>query len=118
MPRDKRKVADVAQTREERVKPQLALFETGKSWENEWKGMPEFDQKNLKSFKDIKVHFYTREDMEAFAELLDQRITMDTQYIWFPEQTINRYINMRYVDKEPVSQNPVKEIPEGTEIVE
>lgn len=75
--------------------------------------MPEFIQNELRAWKTIKVHFESREDMEAFAEFLDQRITLDTQSIWYPELEIGRFSTMKWVDApEP------EPLPEGTEAVD
>lgn len=121
MPRDKRKTEFNPKPKEARQQPQMALFEAGKSWQNEWQSMPEFVQHNLKSWKDIKVHFENREDMEAFAELVDQRITLDTHFIWYPEATIGKFTNMAVVDKPNPDPNDFPEgfeIPEGMEIID
>lgn len=53
--------------------------------ENEWKGMPEFNQEELKHFKLI-VHFVDDEAVNMFSELVGQKITEKTKYIWFPKQ--------------------------------
>lgn len=52
----------------------------------EWQGMPEFEQDDLLGMKIIKVHFESVTDMQAFARLVNQLITMDTKYIWYPKQ--------------------------------
>jgi len=52
----------------------------------EWQGMPEFEQEDAFAFKTIKIHFTKQEDVDAFAELLDQTVTAKTKYLWFPEQ--------------------------------
>ncbi len=51
-----------------------------------WKGMPEFEQEDQESFKAIKVHFANQEDYEAFARLVNQTLTPQTKYIWYPYQ--------------------------------
>ena len=78
--------------------PQPMLLETGEAWDNIWQNMPEYKSKDLMPFKTIYVHFEKREYMEAFAKLLDQKITLETQSIWFPELEINDLINKKYVD--------------------
>ena len=79
---------------------QHALFDVGHSWDEAWKGMPEFLQANLQPFQTINVHFETREDVEAFAKLVGQRITLDTKFIWYPEMDRNDFSKVRYVDEE------------------
>jgi hypothetical protein len=80
-------------------KEELLLFDKGEGWENEWQGMPEFVQKDLTPFKTIYVHFENAEDMRAFAELVQQQLTTDTQYIWFPESDRPKPSTRKYVDE-------------------
>lgn len=49
-----------------------------------WRGMPEYDQKDLKPYKTVKVHFASEADYQAFAQLIGQRLTMKTTHIWHP----------------------------------
>ena len=51
----------------------------------EWIGMPEFEQEDLTGVQAIHVHFKTRADVEAFAELIGQKLTDKTRAIWYPE---------------------------------
>ena len=77
---------------------QGALFEVEQFdwWREHWKDMPEFVNEDQTSFKQVIVHFATREDMEAFAALVEQTITEKTQSIWYPEAEIGRYVDKRY----------------------
>lgn len=52
----------------------------------EWVGMPEFEQENQLGLKQIIVHFESEEDVQSFANLVQQPITMKTKYIWYPQQ--------------------------------
>ena len=52
----------------------------------EWNGMPEFVSESQDSYKILKVHFDSDEDIAAFAELVGQNVGFKTQYIWFPKQ--------------------------------
>ena len=68
---------------------QLSMFEAlgvDKEWEKEWQGMPEFERFDNKPFQRIIVNFKTKEDLKAFAALIGQRLTFDTDTIWFPPQ--------------------------------
>jgi hypothetical protein len=56
------------------------------SWKEEWKGMPEFVQDDLKPHQRIIVSFETKKDVEDFAKLIGQKITYKTQSIWFPKK--------------------------------
>ena len=51
----------------------------------EWKGMPEFEQKDLSAFQSIHIHFKTQEDINKFAELIGQEVTPKTRALWFPK---------------------------------
>lgn len=55
------------------------------NWEDEWKDMPEFISNEMRSVRQIVVHFRNQEDVDAFAELLGQRITPKQMSLWFPE---------------------------------
>lgn len=77
---------------------QVSLIEKGEWWENDWKGMPEFVSKDLMPFKTIYVHFESREQMEKFAALVNQNITLETQSIWYPELEVQDLLQKRYVD--------------------
>ena len=68
-------------------------------WRDEWVGMPEFVQEDQSPWKQIRVSFASREDMEAFAKLVGQTVTFQTQSLWYPEAEIGRYANKRYVDE-------------------
>ena len=97
----------------EEKQPQRSLFELDESWRAIWKGMPEFVQRDLTPLKTIYVHFETRQDMVAFAILVDQPITMHTRSIWYPEAEHVSRLDKRYIDASP--DDPV---PDGIEITE
>jgi len=78
---------------------QCKLFDLPEWWESDWQDMPEFVQNDQTSFKSIIVHFKSREEMLAFSELVKQRITTETQSIWYPEAEIRRYADKRYIDE-------------------
>ena len=68
-------------------------------WQDEWKDMPEFHQEDLTSHRKIIVHFRNDEDVEKFAELLDQKITPKQKSLWYPYLGPRRYAHLRYVDE-------------------
>jgi hypothetical protein len=70
------------------------------SWKEEWKDMPEFEQEDLTSYRKIIVHFRNEEDVQAFAELIGQKITPKQKALWYPYMPPRRYANKIYVDKE------------------
>jgi hypothetical protein len=57
---------------------------SGNNWQEEWKGMPEFVQEDLTSYKSIKVHFRNEDDLQAFAKLINQKITPKQKACWYP----------------------------------
>ena len=79
---------------------QLVSFLSGISDPNaEWRGMPEFDQKDKSAFRTIPVHFKDQVAIDKFAKLLKAKITEDTRYLWFPEIEIETYADKRYKGK-------------------
>jgi hypothetical protein len=54
-------------------------------YEAHWQGMPEFEQDDLTAAHSVKVHFGSLEDLQAFAELVGQKLTEKTRSIWYPE---------------------------------
>lgn len=78
-----------------------SLFEPVKNkegWEDEWQGMPEFNQNDLQPHATIIVHFHSKEGMEKFSKLVEQPITYKTRSIWFPKAEIGTIADKRYVD--------------------
>jgi len=74
------------------------LFDFPESWEEHWKGMPEFIQKDKSPFQTIIVHFKNQEDVKKFSELTEQKITKKTKYIWYPKQRKKPLIKLKYID--------------------
>jgi hypothetical protein len=81
---------------------QISLFSEDefKLWNKEWQGMPEFVQEEIRPHKEITLRFESQEDVDEFAKLVKQTITLETKYLWFPEITIERYMDKRWIDKE------------------
>jgi hypothetical protein len=67
-------------------------------WKNHWQGMPEFIEDDQTAFKTIHVHFENQEHVDKFAELVGQRITPKTRFIYFPKQKKGSYADKRYAD--------------------
>ena len=64
--------------------------------EAEWEGMPEFDQQDAGAIKKLVVNFKTEDDLNDFANLVKQSITMKTKSIWHPEQIKDSAIDKVY----------------------
>ena len=86
----------------------LELFDLDEftEWHEHWQDMPEFIQEDNWGFQSIILRFNSQEDVENFAKLINQKITVSTKYLWFPEINYNdenKIIGMnskkRYVDE-------------------
>jgi len=75
---------------------QDSLFEMDEDWKKDWEGMPEFENKNLEPFKTVTVHFRNKEDYDQFRKLMDQNMTPDTKYLWYPCQLKTDNKSYRY----------------------
>jgi len=71
-------------------------LKTEKEWELEWRDMPEYVQDDLTSYKSVIIHFKDIDDMRDFAKLVDQRITMNTQSLWYPKPETRSFVDKRY----------------------
>lgn len=60
------------------------------------KGMPEFNQPNIKPIKQLIVNFMSNEDMHKFSKLVGQAITAKTRSIYYPEAKEENAINKRW----------------------
>lgn len=54
--------------------------------DEEWEGMPEFEQDDKTSFRHVIVHFENNDDLTEFFSIIGQSHTDKTKSIWFPEQ--------------------------------
>lgn len=68
-------------------------------WKQEWKDMPEFVQEEIKAFKKITVHFIDDKDVEDFGRLVEHNITSETKGFWYPEISIDTYMDKRWIDE-------------------
>jgi hypothetical protein len=69
------------------------------AWKKEWQNMPEFVQEDLEPFKSLKVNFECESDLQEFAKLLDQNITLKTLSLWFPKYSRERPSKFLYINK-------------------
>ena len=83
------------------MKEQNLLFDDlvfKEPWEDEWRGMPEYDQQDLSPYKSIKMHFRNDEDMLEFFKLIKQRRTKRKSY-WYPEAKPRKVAHLGYCDE-------------------
>lgn len=63
---------------------QETLIHVQMDWEQHWRGMPDFVQEKSEPYAQIIVRFATKEDLDSFASLIDQKLTKKTKSIWHP----------------------------------
>jgi len=74
-------------------------FSIYKVTDEEWKGMPDFDQEKSEPFSKIIVRFETEEDLKDFEKLIGQPLTPLTKSIWHPKLERGKDSNVRYIDE-------------------
>ncbi len=65
-----------------------------------WDGMPEYDQISEKSYACFNVRIENQEELDKFAALIGQPITVKTRAIRFPERDRFRNTLLRWVSEE------------------
>lgn len=70
------------------------------AWEDEWVGMPEFNQPGNQPYLQIEVKFKSQADVDTFSKLIEQELTLKSNSIWHPKKIQNVNINTRYIDEE------------------
>lgn len=76
------------------------------SWEKHWKAMPRFafTQENLPA-KELLIKFSSEEDLQAFAKLIGQKLTMKTKSVWYPEKETSATQDLkRWISEDNVEQ--------------
>ena len=71
----------------------------GVIWQDEWDGMPEYNQEKIMPFKEVIVRFKTEEDMNSFYETIDQKPPNKLKSIWFPKAVKKKKIAEVYTDE-------------------
>lgn len=66
----------------------------------EWTGMPEFAQEDLTPAKQVIVSFAHEADVERFARLIEQNVTMSTKSVWYPAQPRAAFAGYAFVADE------------------
>tara|TARA_Y100000310_G_C20608578_1_gene776828 strand:- start:259 stop:1566 length:1308 start_codon:yes stop_codon:yes gene_type:complete len=73
----------------------------------EWNNMPEYEQDDATSWKQLVVNFDNIEDLRSFANLVEQPVTEKTKSIWYPRMdkfgVIDRQVGGKKIDP---SSNP------------
>ena len=82
------------------MKNQQTLFDDiDDIYQSEWKGMPEFNMKPEVPILTIKLNFKTKEDIEKFSELINQKISFNTENYWFPKLNRKAFSEKKYYDE-------------------
>lgn len=66
--------------------------------DNEWRGMPEFNQPDNGAFRQIIVSFDDQAGVDAFATAIGQHLTSKTKSVWYPPREKNNVVDLFYVD--------------------
>ena len=86
---------------------QINLFNesVAEDWEKEWKEMPEFNQEDVGSYRQLIISFRNKKDLDEFLKIINQRITNKTKSIWFPPDDREKPANYlwTYIEKEDKS---------------
>lgn len=67
--------------------------------EEEWVGMPDFENQDLTPIRQIIVSFKSLEDIKEFSKLVNQNITDKTKSIWYPKAEIESEVDKAYIDE-------------------
>ena len=71
------------------------------TWQQEeWRGMPQFDQPSAFPPRTIIVHFDSAEGVADFEKRMNQNITSKTKYIYHPKRARRDLISLGYVDED------------------
>jgi len=77
---------------------QVSLFgDLEPRWKDLWRGMPEFEQRDLTPKQSLSVHFKDDAGRDAFAALIGQTITDRTRSLWYPKAEIASMVDKRFV---------------------
>ena len=78
----------------------LPLEDGDIDYNDEWDGMPEFDQQDEKPYRTLLVHFLNEKDLQKFLKLIDQQITERTKYLYFPKRERNDSKSVGFVTED------------------
>ena len=65
-----------------------------------WEGMPEYENEDLTPLKNIIISFESEDDLQDFAKLINQKLTMQSRSIRFPKQETQSCTDKEYVEAE------------------
>jgi hypothetical protein len=79
---------------------QLNLFQDELDlYEKEWQDMPEFIMIPEVPILTIKISFKTKDDIEQFEKLINQKIYFNRENYWYPKLNRSAFSNQIYSDE-------------------
>jgi hypothetical protein len=69
-------------------------------FEKEWLEMPEYIHEDKTAERSIIVNFKTQDDVKKFSELIGQKITDKTRFIYYPECEFELAHDKRWISDE------------------
>lgn len=93
---------------------QKTLVDDAPAWTEQWQDMPEYTHKDLQPWRTIMMHFRCSEDVQKFVELIRQRVSPTTKFLWYPQAEIDHASHYRHVAAFPKQpQYPVYIVSKG-----
>lgn len=83
-------------------------FDEMQNWKEHWQDMPEFIVGDEKPHQQIIVSFKSKEDVEAFSKLINQKLTYKTKSVWYPKverlkpSDYEYNVKSKYINKYPI----------------
>jgi len=75
------------------------LFDMETTWQEEWKDMPEFFQKQKEVYAEIIFRFDNAKDLQDFSNLIGQNLTRKTKSAWYPPLVRGADIVKRWISE-------------------
>ena len=85
--------------------PDIFDFDYSGDVDEEWRGMPEFNQPCNEAYHQVIVSFEDEAGMKEFFKLINQTHTNKTKSVWFPEREKNKLSDLFIYDSESVSED-------------
>ena len=100
----KQKAYRLRKKREAEAAARRTFEDAASSWKDEWKGMPEFVQEQVRPHATVILRFADAAAMEEFSKLIGQDITKGkvARGIWHPKLVagnVHMQSNKRYVNE-------------------
>src|SRR5687767_14144816 len=93
---------------------QPELYDVERSWEEDWRGMPDYEHQRLEPHSTMLVHFRNERDRLAFSKLVGQNYSARTKFIWYPKLEIRTAADKVYkTDKVYAPRYPIYIISKG-----